>query len=112
MNDYKNIYSFEQKILDSNRILEKFPNKIPIIVNRYSNNMPDIDKKKFLVPKHITVSEFMVILRKRINITSDKAFYILVNNNSLQINETMGFLLSENIRKKKKLNLQCNFNLN
>jgi GABA(A) receptor-associated protein len=64
------------------RIRAKYPDKIPVIVERASNSskIPDIDKHKFLVPLDLTVAQFVYIIRKRIKLTPEQAIFIFVNN--------------------------------
>ena len=44
---------FEKRCLESRRILSKYPDRVPVIVERNpraKNSLPEIEKKKFLVP--------------------------------------------------------------
>jgi GABA(A) receptor-associated protein len=51
-------------------IAEKAPN----------SDIPDIDKKKYLVPADLTVAQFVYVIRKRIKLQPEKAIFIFVNN--------------------------------
>ncbi|XP_057664839.1 microtubule-associated proteins 1A/1B light chain 3C-like [Diorhabda carinulata] len=66
-------------------IKNRFPTKIPIIVQRYhkETQLPPLDKAKFLVPQDITMSQFQIIIRNRIRLNPQQALYILVNNKSM-----------------------------
>ncbi|XP_069361865.1 uncharacterized protein [Maniola hyperantus] len=66
-------------------IRRKFPNKIPLIVERYhkERNLPTLDKTKFLVPEDITMSQFLVIIRNKIRIQPNQALYLIINNRSM-----------------------------
>ena len=47
---FKEQYPFTKRLNEANRVLEKYPDRIPIIVERNtstSNNLPVVDKKKF-----------------------------------------------------------------
>lgn len=46
-------------------IRTKFPNKVPVIVERYykEKDLPILDKTKFLVPEELTLSQFVTIIR-------------------------------------------------
>ncbi len=82
-------FSFDKRRLEANRIIEKFPDKIPIIVEQgKSDKLPKIDKSKFLVPQDITVGQFMTIIRKRIKLSESDAFFLFVKNNVLPSNST------------------------
>ncbi|XP_032955640.1 microtubule-associated proteins 1A/1B light chain 3C [Rhinolophus ferrumequinum] len=65
-------------------IRAKFPNKIPVVVERYSREkfLPPLDKTKFLVPQELTVAQFLSIIRSHMVLGATEAFYLLVNSKS------------------------------
>jgi len=80
-------FSFDQRKKESARILDKFPDKIPIIVEKgKSDKLPVIDKAKYLVPQDITVGQFLNIIRKRIQLSESEALFIFIENNTLPSN--------------------------
>ncbi|KAE8952758.1 hypothetical protein PR001_g33157, partial [Phytophthora rubi] len=44
------------------------------------SNIPDIDKKKYLVPADLTVGQFVYVIRKRIKLSPEKAIFVFINN--------------------------------
>lgn len=81
MSDYKTAFSFEHRLNESTRIRDRFPDRIPVIVqNTKISNLPLIDKNKFLVPKSLTIGQFIFVIRKRITIPPEKAMFLFVNN--------------------------------
>ncbi|XP_042873744.1 microtubule-associated proteins 1A/1B light chain 3C-like [Penaeus japonicus] len=56
-----------------------------VIVERYAkeSTLPVLDKTKFLVPQELTMSQFVTIIRNRMQLHSTMSFYLLVNNKSL-----------------------------
>ena len=78
---YKNTISLQERKDEVKRVLEKYPDRIPIVCERNtkSKNTPDIDKNKYLVPNDLTVGQFLYVIRKRLNITSDKALFLFIN---------------------------------
>ena len=90
-------FSFDQRKKEASRILNKFPEKIPIIVEKgKSDKLPLIDQAKYLVPQDITVGQFLSIIRKRIEISPSEALFIFVENNTLPSNSTTMVNVYEN----------------
>jgi len=75
------ITNFDTNIIESQRLITKYPDRIPVIVERASGcKLNNIDKNKFLVPGDLTVGQFITVIRKRIKIDQDKAIFISINN--------------------------------
>ena len=71
---------FNKRIHEAERIIAKYPDRIPIICQRSDKNVPIIDKEKFLVPKDLTLGQFMYVIRKRISLPPEKAIFLFINN--------------------------------
>ena len=81
MVDFKKKYSFDARYEESKNIMEKYEDRIPIIVTRdKKSKLEDIDKNKFLAPEDLTVAQFISVIRKRIKLSESEAMYIFVNN--------------------------------
>lgn len=44
------------------------------------SNINDIDKRKYLVPTDITVAQFLMLIRRRINLPQEKALFMIVGS--------------------------------
>ena len=85
-NIFRNKHPFEDRLKESNRIKEKYAEKIPIIVtksNKANSNISNIDKNKFLAPQELTIGQFLTVIRKRINIKDSESLFLFVNDNVL-----------------------------
>ena len=51
-----------------------------IVEKAEKSDIPDLDKKKYLVPADLTVGQFVYVIRKRIKLSAEKAIFIFVNN--------------------------------
>ncbi len=81
MDTFKHNNSFEKRSEESSRIIQKHPERVPIIVCKNNkDNLPDIDKQKYLVPNDMSIGQFIYVIRKRINLDSDQALFVLINN--------------------------------
>ncbi|KAG0471339.1 hypothetical protein HPP92_015885 [Vanilla planifolia] len=83
-----------QKLLASG---EKYPDRIPVIVEKAErSDIPDIDKKKYLVPADLTVGQFVYVVRKRIKLSAEKAIFIFVKNTLPPTAAMMSAIYEEN----------------
>lgn len=87
MDQFKKEQSFEQRLQASESILARYPDRIPVIVfadkawNR--EDLPKLEKNKYLVPKDLTVGQFIFVIRKRIKLAPEKAMFIFVGDGVL-----------------------------
>jgi hypothetical protein len=95
-----------KKLDEYTRINRKYPDRIPVILHKGNKIAPDIDRNKYLVPKDITFSSFVGVVRQRLRIKPDEALFIMANNSLVTQSELMssiyykykspeGFLLLE-----------------
>lgn len=90
--NFKTQFNFQQRKEEADRVLLKFPDRIPIICEKnIGENIPDIDKHKFLVPQELTVGQFLHMIRLRIKLSDKKALFLFINNklftNSLRLSD-------------------------
>lgn len=78
---FKEEHPLEKRQAEAARIRDKYPDRIPVIVEKAEkSDIPDIDKKKYLVPADLTVGQFVYVIRKRIKLSPEKAIFIFVKN--------------------------------
>ncbi|KAL3851202.1 hypothetical protein ACJIZ3_013084 [Penstemon smallii] len=89
---FKLEHPLERRQAEAARIREKYPDRIPVIVEKAErSDIPDIDKKnlittfdiktcRYLVPADLTVGQFVYVVRKRIKLSAEKAIFIFVKN--------------------------------
>ena len=80
---YKEEHPLEKRKAESAKIRSKYPDRVPVICERSvngSSDIPDIDKKKYLVPVDLTVGQFHYVVRKRIQLLPEKALFLFCNN--------------------------------
>ena len=60
------------------KIKQQFPDKIPIICEKDpKSEINNIDKTKYLVPNDLTVAQFSFMIRKRLQLPENEAFFLL-----------------------------------
>ncbi|XP_021821853.1 autophagy-related protein 8i-like [Prunus avium] len=78
---FKQEFSFDERLEESKNIIAKYPDRIPVIIERYSRtDLPEMEKKKFLVPRDMSVGQFIHILSSRLHLTPGKALFVFVKN--------------------------------
>ena len=77
--------SLEARKQSAAAIRAKHPDRIPVIVDKRAGDtsLPDIDKKKFLVPHDLTIGQFMYVIRKRIKLAPEQAIFLFVASGTL-----------------------------
>lgn len=80
MPTFKESHPFEKRKAEADRIMEKYPDRIPIIVETSEKSKITIDRKKFLVPGSLSFGQFVYVIRKRIQLPPDQAIFLFVNN--------------------------------
>ena len=82
MTTFKERHDFESRVQESSRVISKYTERIPVIVEKSPHSdVPGIDKCKYLVPKDLTVGQFIYVLRKRLELKPSQSIFIFINNN-------------------------------
>ena len=78
--EFKKKTDYNCRLAGSTNIKNKYPDRVPIIVERYRDaNLPNIDKSKYIVPKDMTLGQFIYVIRKRIKLDSNQALFVTIN---------------------------------
>jgi GABA(A) receptor-associated protein len=99
--------SFEDRLKEATEILRKYPDKIPVIVEPSSNsNDANLERNKFLCPKDISISQFLVILRNRLSLKATQSIYLFINNKTPSNNLLIGDVYLNNCDTDKFLKIK------
>ncbi len=90
--------SLQSRRKQSGDLLKKYPQKVPIILEKDPKcNITEIKKKKFLCPIRQTISHFNAIIRGSAELDPTEALFLLVNgNNSIIGDVSMGEIYKKN----------------
>ena len=82
---HKDEHPLDVRKASSASIRAKHPDRIPVIVEKRQRDasLPEIDKKKFLVPSDLTVGQFVYVIRKRIKLAPEQAIFLFVSAGTL-----------------------------
>jgi len=75
------VFGFHLVIADWSQLLRSQSCSVPVICEKADrSDIPDIDKKKYLVPADLTVGQFHYVIRKRIKLAPEKALFLFCSN--------------------------------
>jgi len=83
----------QERIDTSNQIMQKYTNRVPIIID-CTNNI-ELDKKKYIVSIDLTVGQFLYTIKKRIKLESHESIFLLTNNMLLNNTENISLVYSK-----------------
>lgn len=74
---FRKEHPFEKREAEASRLLAKYPDRVPIIVEKVEKTeLPELDKKKYLAPVDLTAGQFLYVLRKRLQLKPEKAMFL------------------------------------
>jgi microtubule-associated protein 1 light chain len=85
---FKQRRTFGSRVKDAQTVKEKYPDKIPMIIERYGRekNLPTLEQTKFLIPAEFTMCDLVRCIRRRMNLHPNQSFFFLVNDRALVSN--------------------------
>jgi GABA(A) receptor-associated protein len=93
--------TLEERIIYSRRLLNKYPDRIPLVIEK--NEFMELQNYKYLLPSNLLVSEFMCIIKTKMNKALDekKAIFTFVKSSENYILVPMNQTIQEiyNIHK-------------
>ena len=97
MKGYKKTYPFLKRKAEAERIRAKYPDRIPLIVEKHhSSDVEAMDKTKFLVPCDLTVGQFIYVVRKRLKLNQNHALFLFIGNTMISGHIILSQVYQEN----------------
>ena len=82
--EFKKQTSLEKRIEQFEKIKKEYPNKIPIILERSQKcSINKIIKTKYILSNELTMSEFIKIIREKLELEPERALFFLANGKYL-----------------------------
>ena len=73
-------YSLEERKSECDKIRQKHPDKIPVIlVASPSSSLGELETNKYLLPSDLTVGHFIYVIRTKMKLSSEKAFFLFID---------------------------------
>lgn len=77
------------------KILERYPQKVPILLHFNPNVKHDLLKTRFIVDRCMTFTEFAAIIRKSISINESEGLYYYTRDTVVCMSRTIGEIYEE-----------------
>ena len=86
---FKKAFKLEDRKIEADEILNKYPNRIPVICEcSPKSNLPALKKTKYLVPGDMTVANFQFLIRKNIDLDKYSALFLITYKGDREVTIT------------------------
>lgn len=87
-----------ERVKKSQFILEKYPDRVPLIIQPSKNDRDayPIDKSKYITPRDLTLMQLQQIIRKRIRFPAENALFLFINNKIYPVTSLIGTIYDDN----------------
>ena len=94
---FKDKYDFEERELESNRIIVKYPRRLPLICERskFCKDGPSVYKNKYLVPDDFAFGQFIFVIRKRLKLSPEKGLFLFIKDTVPHTTQSINELYNE-----------------
>jgi len=93
---FKDETPFETRKAEASSIRTKYPERVPVIIEKLAgSHVNDLDKRKFLIPSDISISQLIWIIRKRIRIEPEKALFLYISKTIPSSSASVGEVYEE-----------------
>lgn len=87
---FKKEKTLEDRKQECERVRTKYPDLIPVICERMDgSDVPESQRRKYLVPGDITMGQFRYVIRKRVQMKPEQALFVFVNHSVLAPTEAL-----------------------
>ena len=72
-------HSHADRCAEAATVRRKYPDRVPVICERHASSessLPPLDKRKYLVPRDLTVGQFLYVVRRRMTLEPSKAIFM------------------------------------
>ena len=94
---YRKSVTFDERKLKASLILNKHPDRIPVVVecSEALQAIHPLKKNKFIVPYELTLAQFMFVIRKHMKLEPEYAIFVFINNRLHPTTSFMGVIYAQ-----------------
>jgi GABA(A) receptor-associated protein len=94
---HKDEFLFEERKQESQKLINIWPDKVPIFAERSRNSrLEELDKQKMLCPENHRFSQFIACLRAKLNLNARQSLFIFINKKIITSDLTMRKVYEDN----------------
>jgi len=95
---FKKDNNLESRIKSSSKMLSKYPDRIPIIIEKHKSCkiINNLEFNKYLVPKEMTMGQFIGMIRSKVKLEPSIGMFVFVNNLLVPNSQCIDSLYKEN----------------
>jgi GABA(A) receptor-associated protein len=86
---FRKQYALVDRKREGLRMRCKYPDRVPIIVEKSKGCKVTLDKHKYIVPGDLLFSQFLYVIRKRMKLSSTSTVFAFINNVIPNPNDTV-----------------------
>ena len=94
--DYKIKKNFQERKKESETVMNKYTDKVPIIINECPEDFKDRVKRKMLLQRELTVSQYLYTIRSKFSISPEESLLIFINKKMPTSSTMIGSLYDKN----------------
>ena len=81
---YREEHEFEHRQAEAEKIRTKYPDRVAVICEKVEGSrVPQVDKTKYLVPKSLTVGQFVYVIRRRVKLDASQALFVMTASGTM-----------------------------
>lgn len=90
--DFRGSIPLAERKQEYAKLKERHPERIPIILTAHATSkLPKLKKNKFLVPKSLTIGQFMCSVRRRMSLPPDIGLFFFINDEIMSASSDLSF---------------------
>lgn len=88
---FEDNFSEEERRNEHARVASKYRDRVAVICQKKvgCEKLPEVHKRKYLVPEDITMAQFAFVIRKHLNLSSEQAIFFMVSRAAIPATMTM-----------------------
>jgi len=95
MYSFREMNTMEKRIEERTRLLQKYPDRIPVVVEKFSGDkiLPPLTKTRYVLPRNTTIGQFLYIIRSTMpELRPSHSVFLFISNTAPPVSVRLGDL--------------------